>query len=529
MARFIPVDPKQTRMVAISYADQLQPGTFEFAINHLIDHKLDLSVFHGRYANDDGGRPAYDPAILLKIILYAYAKGITSSREIQWSCETNVIFKALSCDTVPHFTSIAGFVSGCPDEIEALFEQVLLICHEQGLLGHELLAIDGCKMPSNAAREWSGTLQELEAKRDKIKRRIQHHLKEHTRLDQQDTRDDERVKRVKQTIDTLDHAHARIDAFLKVASPRMGQGKKPAEVKSNITDNESAKMTTSKGTIQGYTGVAAVDRKHQVIVDAQAFGEGQEHHVLQPVLRAIEGRYQRLGIREEIYRDGTLVTADTGYANEANMRYLHDEGINGFIPDNQFRSRDPRFTDYKTTHSTRPPTATVEKKTVETIPAREFQFNPVAKTCTCPAGETMWRRSERIDQNGHAKIFFEGRLTKCRSCHRKHECLRNPSSPNTRQGHGRQVSFIVQKANRAPTYTDWMKHRIDSDFGKQVYSHRLSVVEPVFANIGTNKGLKRFSLRGRRKVQGQWQLYCVIHNIEKLKNYGELARGCGLG
>jgi transposase len=529
MPRFILVDPKQSRMVAIRYADQLQPGTFEFAINHLIDHKLDLSVFHGRYANDDGGRPAYDPAVLLKIILYAYAKGITSSREIAWSCETNVIFKALSCDTVPHFTSLAGFVSGCPDEIEALFEQVLLICDEQGLLGNELFAIDGCKMPGNAAREWSGTFKELDAKRDKIRRQIQHHLQEHARLDQQDARDDERLKRTQQTIDTLDQAQARIDAFLKAARPRMGQGKRPQEVKSNITDNESAKMTTSKGTIQGYTAVAAVDKKHQVIVDAQAFGEGQEHHVLQPVLTAIEGRYQRLGIRENIYRDGVLVTADTGYANEANMRYLHDHGINGYIPDNQFRSRDPRFAGYKTTHSTRPSTATPEKKTLAVIPASEFHFNPVAKTCICPAGEAMWRRSERVDQNGHAKIFFEGRLSKCRSCHRKHACLRNPASPNTRQGHGRQVSFIVQKANRTPTYTDWMKHRIDSDFGKQIYSHRLSVVEPVFANIGTNKGLKRFSLRGRRKVQGQWQLYCVIHNIEKLKNYGELARGCGIG
>ena len=82
---------------------------------------MQLTIFNPRYNNDDGGRPAYDPAILLKIILFAYSKGITSSREIQWSCETNVIFKALSCDTVPHFTSIAGFVSGCPDEIEAVF------------------------------------------------------------------------------------------------------------------------------------------------------------------------------------------------------------------------------------------------------------------------------------------------------------------------------------------------------------------------------------------------------------------------
>jgi len=68
-----------------------------------------------------------------------------------------------------------------------------------------------------------------------------------------------------------------------------------------------------------------------------------------------------------------------------------------------------------------------------------------------------------------------------------------------------------------------MKHRIDSDEGKLVYSHRMSVVEPVFANIGTNKKLNRSSLRGKEKVQGQWRLYCLVHNIEKLANYGGLA------
>ena len=100
--------------------------------------------------------------------------------------------------------------------------------------------------------------------------------------------------------------------------------------------------------------------------------------------------------------------------------------------------------------------------------------------------------------------------------------MRDPSSADTRLGHGRQVSFTLQKT-RKPNYTDWMKHRVDSDKGKQIYSHRMSVVEPVFGNIGTNKKLNRFSLRGKTKVQGQWQLYCVVHNIEKIKNYGELA------
>jgi len=81
---------------------------------------------------------------------------------------------------------------------------------------------------------------------------------------------------------------------------------------------------------------------------------------------------------------------------------------------------------------------------------------------------------------------------------------------------------------RGSTYTDWMKRRIDSEEGKQIYSHRMSVVEPVFANIGNNKGLNRFSLRGKDKVESQWQQYCMVHNIEKLANYGQLRHLWGI-
>jgi len=518
MPNFITYDPSQSKMVVVNYADQLQPGTFEHAIHFLIEQKLDLTIFHPSFKNDDTGRPAYDPAILLKIILFAYSKGITSSREIQWSCETNIIFKALSCDTVPHFTTIANFVSGYSDEIELLFEQILLVCDEQGLLGKELFALDGCKMSSNAAKEWSGTHKELAQKRDKIQRQIQHHITEHKDLDKNESRNDERRARSEQAIETLTKAHEKIDTFLKQSSPRMGKGRIKKEVKSNITDNESAKMTTSKGTIQGYNGIATVDKKHQIIVDAQAFGEGQEHHTLQPVLNSMYKRFKRLGIQ----LDDPIITADTGYANEANMKYLHENNINGYIPDNKFRQRDPKFKDQQANHTRRKPITGKTKTTLSVIPASEFEFDPVNKTCVCPAKETMWLCSELVDRLGHEKIFFEGRLTKCRGCDLKHRCMHNPESANHRKGHGRQVSFIINKGQGTANYTDWMKHRIDSAKGKLIYSHRMSVVEPVFGNIGTNKRLNRFSLRGKKKVQGQWQLFCLIQNIEKLKNYGEL-------
>ena len=519
MPNFIPYDYNQTSMVVINYQDQLQPGTFEHAIHHLIDNNIDLSIFYSKYNNDDGGRIAYDPAVLLKIILFAYSRGITSSREIEWCCNTNIIFKALSCDTVPHFTTIASFVSDSPRQIEGLFEQILLVCDDQGLLGKELFAIDGCKMPSDASKEWSGTFKELEQKRDKIKRQIKHHLSEHQKLDKYETRDDARIKRAEQAIETLNKASDKIDQFLKSNSPRTGQGKIKKEVKSNITDNESAKMTTSKGTIQGYNGLAAVDKKHQIIIDAQAFGEGQEHHTLKPITEAIKDRFNRLNISQDIYKTDTIVTADTGFANEANMQYLHDNNINGYIPDNQFRSRDPKFADQKKKYGKRHQQET--KKTTQIIPASEFKFDSDKLTCICPAGESITYIGSRKDESGNQKAFFIGKLLQCRHCDIKQQCMKNPESSNRINGSGRQVSFILNKTKSK--YTDWMKQRIDTPEGKLIYSHRMSVVEPVFGNIGTNKKLNRFSLRGKGKVQGQWRLYCMIHNIEKIMNYGKIA------
>jgi len=524
MAKYIPYDYNQSAMVVINFEDQIQTGTFEHAVHHLVDNRLDLSRFASKYKNDKTGRLAYDPAVLLKIILFAYSKGITSSREIAWCCRHNIIFMALSCQAMPHFTTIAEFISGNTGAVASLFEQVLLVCDEQGLLGNELFAIDGCKMPSNASKEWSGTHQELAAKRDKIKRLIRYHTHKHQ---QQDARDDateeqqaQQKIRHEQAIDTLNKAADKIEAFLEDNEPRMGKGKQKKEVKSNITDNESAKMTTSKGTIQGYNGIASVDKKHQIIIAADAFGEGQEHHTLTPILEGIKASYQKLGLSDDIFKAGVIVTADTGFANETNMKYLHEQAINAYIPDNQFRSRDPRFRDQKKKH---PRKSRAKKGTTTIFPASEFHFDPADLTCTCPNGESLSFRGLIQDRSGGNKSArFEGRLTQCRGCPLKQQCMKNPTSADHRKGAGRQVSFALH-ADNSPTHTDWMKERIDNDKGRAIYGHRMSTVEPVFGNLESNKGLARFSLRGLEKVSAQWKLFCLIHNIEKLANYGKLA------
>jgi len=102
VARYKDYSYTQGKFIPIFFEKQILPGTFEYSLNHLIDHELDLSIFEDRYKNEETGAPAYDPRILLKIVLFAYSRGIVSSRRIAQACEENIIFMALSADTRPH-------------------------------------------------------------------------------------------------------------------------------------------------------------------------------------------------------------------------------------------------------------------------------------------------------------------------------------------------------------------------------------------------------------------------------------------
>ncbi len=150
------------KMIPVDFQRQVLPGSFEFALCHLVDKELDLSALRSRVRNDAGGAPAFDPAVLLKIVLLAHSRGLVSSRSIEAACRHNVLFMAVSGDTCPHFTTLAAFVSELGDEVARLFAQVLVVCDRQKLIGRELFAIDGVKLPSNASKEKSGTRADFE-------------------------------------------------------------------------------------------------------------------------------------------------------------------------------------------------------------------------------------------------------------------------------------------------------------------------------------------------------------------------------
>jgi transposase len=317
MAKYKYYDYRQTTLLPIHFDRQILPGTFEYTLNELIDHHIDLSVFEDRYRNDAGGAPAYDPAILLKIILFAYSKGITSSRQIERLCQENVVCMALSADTSPHFTTIAHFVSTLSAEITEIFRNVLLVCDEAGLIGKEMFAVDGVKLPSNASREWSGTQAEYSRKIEKMQHAVQHLLQAHRKSDEGP--EDPKVSRARERqIQTLDAAIAKVRGFLQGHRDKVGPSGR--RKKSNITD--SAKMPSSKGVIQGYDGLAMVDAKHQIIVHAEAFGEGQEHGLFIPMLEGTREHFAAINPTADVFNHATIL-ADAGFCGEKNAKYLN--------------------------------------------------------------------------------------------------------------------------------------------------------------------------------------------------------------
>ena len=111
MPRFKPIY-KGLKLLPVDFDKQVQPGSFEYALCQLIDHELDLTAFHARYKNDHEGAPAYDPAVLLKLILLAYSRGIVSSRKIEAACRENVVFIAVSGDS--QRAGCNGYKPYCP-------------------------------------------------------------------------------------------------------------------------------------------------------------------------------------------------------------------------------------------------------------------------------------------------------------------------------------------------------------------------------------------------------------------------------
>jgi transposase len=500
MPRYKKYDYSQSILLPVEFSKQIIPGTIEFVINYMVEKKLSLKTLEAKYKNDETGAPAYDPRILLKIVLLAYTRGVTSSREIEKLCNENIMFKALSADSNPDFTTIAWFVRSLGKDIRGLFCDVLLVCSEMNLIGGTVFALDGCKISSNASKEWSGRFQDLEKKKEKLKAVLNNVIKTHKQTDVFETRNPKEKKkqiaRIKRKID-------KIDTFLKTTEPK--KKTRHGERQSNITDNESAKMQTSHGMIQGYNGMAIADNKHQVICAAHATGSGQEQNLLPPLIKETKENMKKICLGAGFLR-GKKVIADTGLFSEDNIKFLEKEKVDGYIPDQYYRKRDPRF---KTKDEHKP-------KKDKLFTKEDFEYRKKTNDFICPNGKILKYYLWQTFNNTNGRVY-KALQSDCKRCPIRKKCLRTDT---TRQ---RTVYVIDKFFDR--NHSEEMKKKMDTPHGRQVYSMRMGIIEPVFGNICGAKGLNRFSLRSESKVNIQWSLFGMVHNLGKIKRYGSIVRG----
>jgi len=411
MPRFKPTNREQGIMIPISYEKQITIGTFEHTIDYLVENNIKMGIFEARYKNDDTGATAYSPKVLLKIVLLAYSRGIMTSREIEKACQENTVFMALSGGQAPDFTTIAHFVSSMKEEIGLIFLEILLTCSELDLLGGTEFAIDGCKMSSNASKEWSGTFTDLKKKKEKLEETIKFLIEKHNEADINHKKpDNDEEKRRKKQIERIEKKAKKIEKFLHENEPKINK-KRKRENQSNITDNESAKMKTSHGVIQGYNGMAIADSKHQVIVKAESFGSGQEHELLQPMIEGAKNNAKGIGLGERYFKEKRMI-GDTGYYSIENLKYLSEEKIDGYIPDQKFRQRDPRFKD-RGRH--RP-----NKKKLYI--AEEFKYRKETDNFKCPEGNILEYKHKKKVYNTSGKVYY-AREEDCTKCKQRGKCL----------------------------------------------------------------------------------------------------------
>jgi transposase len=421
---------------------------------------LDLSCLYQKISPE--GNPAYHPAMMLKILFYAYASGIFSSRKIAKAMRENIAFIYLSAWQQPDFRTISDFRKNNLNELKELFVQVVMLCKQMGMvkLGH--VSIDGTKVKANASDAKTYDNQRFEKEINRL-------------LEQADEVDDceDQHYGVDQSGDELPESirnqNERISK-LKQLQKELAESEKE---KINTTDADAVFMKTSNGIKTSYNGQAAVDQEHQVIVAADVTNQPADVEQLIPMIDQAE---------ENTSDDIEACSADSGYSSGENLKELEDRPVEVYIPDRDYQAQ-------------------ARGKKHGSFHKNEFVYDDQRDLYICPEGEELVF-SHLQKRNGKQPLVIY-QCKSCRKCQFFGQCTTNDN--------GRTISRHPHEEQLKQ-----MREKLDSDQGKAIYSRRKHIVEPVFGQIKSVMGFTSFLLRGLQKVKGEFNLVAIAHNLRKV-------------
>jgi transposase len=475
MARYKHTDAEdgQGMFLSVNLKEQLLPGSFEYMLDELIGSKIDISAFDNNYKNDATGATAIPPAALIKLIIYGYSKGRLSSRSL-WDLGTNnIVAKALTGDMEPHWTTIANFISGNGEKFKETFAKALAYCAGLDLIGGQTFAIDGLRLPSNASLGLTGTAEDLGKRLKMYRRMAEKHIEKHKRKDAAGEADEETKRHYQEQQKRLNRKIKNISDFLENMEKK--DGKRGKEIKSNVTDNESALIHTPSGYIQGYIGLAVSDQKEQIIVSAEAVGSANECEHFPRMLDKTLDNMKEAAVQPPEGAKRTVL-ADNNYFSEENLGACLEHGIEAIVPDEHYKSRLGR----------------TEKKRYETA---DFKYHEGGNYYECPSGKMLIYKGISGPECSRGKTY-RASVTDCRLCQCSEKCMGHKKKPPKRP---RGRALLITESNEHGSCCQSMREKLNKQEYQDRYAYRIQIIEPVFANIACCKGLDRFTLRGKSK------------------------------
>lgn len=347
---FLSCDRDQAYLMPPSLREWLPADALAWCVLDAVA-EMDLSAIYGAYRDDGHGRAAFDPAMMVALLLYAYAVGERSSRGIERRCQIDVAFRVICANQQPDHATIARFRVRHEEALGELFSQVLGLCAKAGLVSLGVIALDGTKIAANASGLANRTYEQI----------AKEILAEAGRMDAAEderfgeARGDElpaeladprsrkaRLREAKRRLEAEQQAAARAHqekmaarAARELESGQKVAGRKPKPVSEevdpqarvNVTDPDSRSVKTPRGFIQGYNA-QAVTTADQIIIAAEVEIGGTDQGLLEPMIRAATGELQAAGIEPRI----DVALADAGYWKAEQIQKVWAGGIQALVP-----------------------------------------------------------------------------------------------------------------------------------------------------------------------------------------------------
>lgn len=428
-------------------------------VNDVVD-MLDLSALFKKLPRE--GNPSYHPAMMVKILFYAYAKGLFSSRKIAAALKEDLGFIFLAAWQKPDFRTISDFRKNNLKELSALFNQIVELCEQMGMvkLGH--IAIDGTKVKANAS----------DAKtydRKRIDREIGRLLASADAADQQEDQLYGADKSGDEVPEDVRDRQKRIEKLQELKQQLDDSGKE----KINRTDTDAVFMKTGGGIITAYNAQTAVDAEHQVIIAADVSNDAADAQQLLPMIEQAQ---------DNVSQPITQCSADAGYSSGENLKAVEEKDIDAYIPDREYQAQQ-------------------RGKAVNDFHKDSFVYDEDRDCYVCVQGHDLPFSYLQKRKDKEPLRIYRGRC--CTECPFFGHCTTNKN--------GRTISRHPYEKELGD-----MRRKLDSPAGKAIYDQRKYVVEPPFGHIKAIMGFTSFMLRGLEKVKTEFKLVSIAHNLRKI-------------